>query len=289
MASGNRVRELRHELSVGKFRRASDGSLTVKDVPLLATGTWTDSNFGTPLFYPEDVLERYAENWIDNSLWSRHGGFAPRSITDKIGEVTNLHYNGGAVRGDLVLHGKSSTSRDTIEMLENGLVNYVSVEHGGSERWNEDTQSYIAEDLAFYGVAVVNRGACETCTINNESRSSAEANDMELKELETKLAEAESKIKELSKASAAKDARLSELESKVASGDWHEEEDDDESDKLAELEAKLEKLTELEARLEKIEKTPFPPDTLAGEKNELGAFTLDPIMRDTEGITRRMF
>lgn len=293
MESGTKVRELVHDLSASKFHQAADGSLTINDVCLLASGTWTDSAWGTPLFYPEAVLKEYADNWFDNPFWCRHGGGVPRSITDKIGEVVNRRYHDKAVHGDIILHGKTQTSRDAIEMITAGLANAVSVEHGGRESYDEDSRTYISEEIIFYGAASVNRGACDICTINNESRSTAEADDMNLKELEAKLSEADRQIKELSEASAAKDTRLTELEK--ASNDWQDE-NDDESDnaeleaKVAELESKLEKMTELEARLEKIEKTPLPGATLTGDdEKELGEINLDPIHTDSEGMTRRMF
>ncbi len=143
-----------------------DGGALVKDVTLLASGVWTDSAVGTPLFYPEATLQKYAGSWVDRSVWSRHSGKVPRSITDKIGEVRNPHYQAGAVKGDLWLHGKTQASRDTIEMVQAGLAKWVSVEHGGEEVFNKSTGRYEATSLIFGGVAVVNRGACTVCTIN---------------------------------------------------------------------------------------------------------------------------
>jgi hypothetical protein len=291
MAKNSQVRELLHDLRKLEVKKAKNGSLTVKGVILLAAGTWTDSNYGTPLAYSNEILEEYATNWFDNPLWSRHGGGTPRSITDKVGEIANQRYENGKVLGDIILHGKTQTSKDTIELITSGLVNAISVEHGGRERWDPDVSSYVSEELIFYGAAIVNKGACSVCTINNEaSRSSAEANDMELKELETKLAEAESKIKELSEASALKDTKLAE----------HEQTFTDLKAKSAELEAKIpaledkteidDKFTALEGRIETVEKTPLPGHTLAGDDDkELGEVSLNPIVRDTEGITRRMF
>jgi len=292
MESGGKARELICDLSAGKFKVASDGSLTVKDVKLLASGTWTDSSWGTPLFYPEEVLKEYAGNWFDSPLWCRHGGGVPRSITDKIGEVVEPRYHDAAVHGDLVLHGKTQVSRDAVEMIIAGLADAVSVEHGGREMWDPDRESFISEEIIFYGVALVNRGACDVCTINN-SRSTAVADDMkEIQELVEKLSVAEGLIKDLSDASVAKEERLSELEGRLADVGGL----DAELAKIAELEARLgvidaelAKIVEFEARLGVIEKTPVPGVTLAGGVSELGEISLDPIRRDSEGITRRMF
>ena len=185
-SDSNPMRELRAKISFGQYQ-ATDGGLLVKDVKLLASGTWTDSYMGTPLFYPEAILERYASNWIDNSLWSRHGGGIPRSITEKIGEIRNPRYNGGAVIGDLWLHEKTQTSRDTAELIKAGLVDYVSVEHGGKERWNAAEKRYDAEELVFGGVAVVNKGACKVCTIHNESEMKEAENITELEALDIEM------------------------------------------------------------------------------------------------------
>jgi hypothetical protein len=180
------MRELRAKISLGQYQEVDSG-LLVKDVKLLASGTWTDSHMGTPLFYPEAVLERYASNWVDNSLWSRHGGGIPRSITEKIGEIRNPRYNGGAVIGDLWLHEKTQTSRDTAELIKAGLVDYVSVEHGGKERWNAQEKRYDAEELVFGGVAVVNKGACKVCTIHNESETKEDDTITELEALDIEM------------------------------------------------------------------------------------------------------
>lgn len=287
MAKNSQVRELIHELGKPTAKKAADGSLTIKGVILLAAGTWTDSNWGTPLVYSSEVLKEYATNWFDNPLWSRHGGGTPRSITDKIGEIENQRYDDSKVLGDIVLHGKTQTSNDTIELILSGLVNAISVEHSGRESWDPDEQAYRSEEIIFYGAAVVNKGACTVCTINNEaSKLSAEANDMELNELETKLAGAESKIKELSDASVLKETKLTEHAKMFA----------DLQEKAVELEAKIaeldktEKISELEGRLTTVEKTPMPGATLAGDDGkELGEVSLDPIIRDNEGITRRIW
>ncbi len=163
------IRELKLGLKPDKFQEI-DGGLLIKDVPLLASGIWTDSAMGTPLYYPESTLKKYANNWLDHSVWARHAGKIPRSIVDKIGEIRNPHYEGGAVKGDVWLHGVTQTSRDVIELIKKGIVNSVSVEHSGVEGFNRSKNRYESESIEFHGLAIVNRGACTTCTINNESK-----------------------------------------------------------------------------------------------------------------------
>jgi hypothetical protein len=145
-----------------------DGGLLIKDVPLLAEGTWTDSNVGTPARYRGEVLEQFAGAWRDQSVWSRHAGGVPRSITEKIGTVIDPHYQDRAVVGDLFLHGQNTQSRDTIEMVKADLAEFVSVEHIGAEMWNPEENVYDVISLEFLGLAIVNKGACKKCRLNEE-------------------------------------------------------------------------------------------------------------------------
>ncbi|NCU27676.1 hypothetical protein EOM86_13330 [Candidatus Nomurabacteria bacterium] len=184
----------------GNLEKRPDGSLLVKGVKMLGSGTWTDSAKKTPLTYSEDVLKRNAGNWVDDSHWSRHLGGVPRRVGEMIGKTINPRYEGGHVVADIEYHGLSQDSRDTIAMIEAGVANYVSVEHGGRERWNVGKKQYEAEELFFTGSATVNRGACQTCKIreNEEAPAAPEIKEPEIKEPDNmvELAELEKTIKE---------------------------------------------------------------------------------------------
>lgn len=164
------VRSLNRELK-NQFVRGGDGSLLVKDVPLLAEGEWTDSSVQTPLFYPQSILKKCANNWVIRSIWARHSGGMPRSITDKVGEIENERFDESAkaILGDLRFHCRTQVSKDCSELVEGGFINAVSVEHGGTEKFNREASRYEAEELEFYGLAMVDRGACETCVIRRKS------------------------------------------------------------------------------------------------------------------------
>lgn len=154
-----------------------DGGLLIRDVPMLAAGVWTDSAQQTPLDYSAAVLQRHHANWLDTAGWSRHLGGVPRRITEKIGEARSLRFMESlampdgttvenAVVADVFLHCLTQESRDTAAMVRAGLANFVSVEHGGSEKWNVGRKLYELQDLYFTGFAVVNRGACAKCRLN---------------------------------------------------------------------------------------------------------------------------
>lgn len=329
-----------------------EGGLLIKDVKLLASGTWTDSGIGTPIFYSLEVLRNFAGNWFDPSIWSRHrGNNTNRDITDKIGEIQSPHFELDAVVGDIFLHGKTQKSKDTIELVKAKQANFVSVEHGGKEWYNPTERRYEAEELIFGGAAIVSKGACKVCIIQNEAglidvelerelqcrmsdlpkeafaysddkgshlphhgvdgkikcncvraalqaiggartgkpmegvpesalshlkthakecgieshSLSAEAEIMELKELEAKLTETERQlaesikshttlqgtVKELQDASVVKDTKISEFERQLG-----------ESKKLSE--DTVRQLGEAVKRIEKIEKTPVPQSVVTG-------------------------
>lgn len=269
------IRALAIPFKKGQMISESDGSLLIKDVPMLAEGTWTDSAVGTPLNYTPKALSEYAGNWLDHSGWSRHLGGVPRDTTDKVGEAVNPHYGQftgkdgklhNGVISDVRVHPFTQKSRDTQEMIRHGLISFVSVEHGGDERYNPATRQMEANSLTFYGFAFVNKGACKLCRINEQQPQEAaiepapgtEQDDfMDSKELETAIAGAVAPlVKELEALKAVKPAEPAKVEIPKELSD--------------QIEKQSTTIKELAERLEKIEKTPAPTLTNANtESREL--------------------
>jgi hypothetical protein len=160
------IRALAQPFRKSQLIQNEDGSLLIKGVPMLASGTWTDSTVQTALYYPEKTLKEFATNWTDTTGWSRHLGGAPRDITDKVAEATNLRFENGAVVSDVLVYGATQKSRDLQELVRRKLINFVSVEHTGEEKYNVETRQMEAATLNFHGFAFVNRGACKVCRIN---------------------------------------------------------------------------------------------------------------------------
>jgi hypothetical protein len=255
--SKQRIRALATPFSRNAMVPDEEGGLIVKGVPLLAEGTWTDSAIGTPLHYPSSTLREYAGNWNDTTVWSRHLGGAPRDITDKVGEVISPRFEDNAIIGDIRLHGHTQKSRDVIELVRRKLVSFVSVEHGGSEVYNPETKQMDAKSLVFGGLAVVNRGACKLCRINEEGkpedcppevevavpdetpRENEEEDSMENKELEEKIAEIQARY----------EAQIKELEAKIPVPD----------DTVVKA---------LEARIKELENQPAPAVTAPAPEQE---------------------
>lgn len=205
-----RMRMLNRDLDMSKYQETAEG-LLVKDVPLLAVGIWTDSNIGTPLYYGAGALKQYAANWQANGYWARHAGGAPRSILDLIGEVRDPRYDAayigpgqtepGAVVGDVFYSYSTQQGRDAaaqaIARAKAGKPLAVSVEHGGDERWNPSMQRSEAMSLTFYGLASVERGACESCKLPkrmDEKPPQTEENDMDEASIQKALSDAKAEI-----------------------------------------------------------------------------------------------
>lgn len=290
-------RELRFELPPSANYQERDGGLLIRNVRLLAVGLWTDSMVRTPVFYPADVLRENAGNWTDNSYWSRHTGGFPRRITEKIGIIQNQRFENDAIVGDVFLHGRTQESQDSIAYVkwarEQGVPVYTSVEHGGDETWNEAERRYELTSLYFTGAAIVNRGACTTCTLPRENEGESDmADDQKIKELEAALKTATDKIAALETKATAAETKVKELESKITPPAQAPGEDP----KVKELEGKLadqakaseEKIKELEAAIKKLEETPNPQSrTAGGDPRELeppAAVHVDPKSGEVYGL-----
>jgi len=264
-ASSPRTLSFSWQEAGGKLEKRPDGSLLVKGVKMLGAGTWTDSAKKTPLYYSEDVLRRNAGNWVDNSHWSRHLGGVPRRVGEMIGRTTNPRFEDGHIVADIEYHGLSQDSRDTIAMIEAGVANFVSVEHGGRERWNVGTKQYEAEELFFTGSATVNKGACQTCKIReNEETPAPEEPIIE----EPEMADT-TELEAMIKAQADQIRQLTEMVKELK--------ETPKEDKSKELEARLtalekEPVTKSQTDYAKeLEAPPFVINTERGEMRMVGA------------------
>ncbi len=250
-----------------KIVATGDGGLIIKDIIVLAEGTWTDSLVRTPLHYTAKTLSKDATNWAATGIWSRHSGGAPRSINDKIGDIREPRFSleHKAVLADGFLHGRTQASRDVIELVKAGLVTDVSAEVGGKEVWNAEAKRYEAASLAFYGLAIVDKGACDVCKLkHNEAGGPADdcqadkTKDGEAmgEEIKTEPSEAEKKLAALESEKAGFVAELAALKEKLQADEKAR------NDRIAELE-KL--VSEKDARVKELEKSPALPRTLSGD------------------------
>ena len=255
-------RYLNLDLTGSKFERTDQGMLT-RDVILLAEGTWTDSFQRTPCRYKAEVLEKYHANWKDSGLWSRHPGGTPRSVDEKIGEVRNYRYDKErkAVIGDLLFHLKNQRSRDIAEMVEAGIINAVSVEIGGTEKYNAKEECFEAESIDYYGTAVVDKGACEKCTIRHKSDADEDFSPDEGQGTPPQEGDMMD-VEELNKLIQDLALRVQAIEDKLTPKEEEAPKDEPEKDEEKELSEMLKdalkKLSAAEDRIKKLENEPKP-------------------------------
>ena len=221
-----KLRELRLGL-IGDIEQSEDlddGGFVVRQVPLLAVGTWTDSVVRVPTAYTSAVLKEFATNWVDKSIFDKHSGGVPRSITAKVGELENIQYDDSrqAIVGDLHFHGLTETSRDTITLVKNKQAQFVSVEHGGDATFDSAAKMYKMTSLIFSGIAVVLRGACATCKIELETENMTvdpeiieEPEEPEIDESELRLIAAEEKIAMFEEIFTTLDSKIAELNDRL--------------------------------------------------------------------------
>jgi len=263
--SNGKMRYFNASVGDRKFVKNDDGSFEISGVIALASGTWTDSNIRTPCFYPPDVLEKKFEI-VENGVWARHSGGTPRNITEKIGVFEDEGYDPDIKgrRVKLILHGATQLSRDVAEMIERNLVNYVSAEIGGREKYDPEIKAYIAEDVKMYGLAIVDKGACDVCVIRHEAEPEEKGDTMDDEVLMSKFDEIEGKIDELK---GAIEALVEKLAPPAPAEEEKKEEEKPEKTETSELSELIEEIRELKKKVEVLEKTPAPR-TLANPEEE---------------------
>ena len=215
------MRELRIPFVTPQLYPLENGDLLIKDAPLLAEGEWTDSAIQTPLYYTAKSLETYAGNWQKKTGFNRHLKGVPRDESNRVSEAINPHYGQfkddtgtvhNAILSDILVYGSTPSGRAMQELTLKKIIKYLSVEHGGDERYNPVTHRMESETLEFYGYAHVNKGACGVCRVNEAAPEPAQIAEVtpviipedhsmpDTKELEAMFAAQGAQIKELSEA-----------------------------------------------------------------------------------------
>jgi hypothetical protein len=256
-ATEEKIMELRSPLELGndKFSKNDDGTVTVHDVRLLAAGRIVDSLSRTPTHITPEALQK--ATWKRDGFWSRHPGGKPRDITDKVGYITNQHYEGDCVIGDIVINNRTTKSKDVLAMMEAGDFNWVSAEIIAKESYSEALKGYSTDSIDFIGVAAVERGACESCTIRHNEEAQIGDEPMELEELKK---EYDAKLDGIAKEFENVKKELEALKAKDA-----------------ELEAKDNK--DLEARIKALEEAPAAP-----ESKEIEAGEPEKVLNLSDGV-----
>ena len=136
-----------------------------RNCPLLTEGAYVDGLSRTKAFYSNKVLNDYGNNHIDK-VWLDidHNVM---DILSRIGEVDIKGFKNNAVTGDLKIYKITQNAKDTVALIDNGLVTDLSVEILTKDKWNSEKEYYDVLGFVITGIGVVVKGACPSAKINN--------------------------------------------------------------------------------------------------------------------------
>ena len=157
--------------------RDVEGGYLTENCTLLAEGVWNGTKY-TPL-----ELAKGANKWRDNTVWNRHYEGKQRDESNRIGLLKNIHFDDYRIAGDVFLSDNTPEGQEMIELVKDGKVNGLSVEHF------DITVDGVATNIEFLGIAVVPEPACRVCSLSQKEAKAME--DKELKELQKKVADYE--------------------------------------------------------------------------------------------------
>ena len=133
-----------------------DGGLLVENATLLAEGTWNGID------YEAKDLAKAANKWRDNTVWNRHYEDKQRDETNRIGFLSNQHFDTDKIVGDVFLSDETPEGQKMISLVKEHKVKGLSVEHVDRQIDNKST------DIQFLGIAVVPEPACNICNLSKE-------------------------------------------------------------------------------------------------------------------------
>jgi len=147
-----------------KILSKSTDARVYKDTILLTPGEFTDSLSRTSVVYTEEAIRESAGNWTDNYLNLDHS----YETLKRLGFVKNTYFRDGAVRGDLYIFPITDAAKDTIALIDAGLVNWLSVELTTEDYWDPSDDKRYAENIEYIGAAVCLFPACENTRIDEK-------------------------------------------------------------------------------------------------------------------------
>lgn len=142
--------------------KSSDAKI-YRNTTLLTPGTFSDSLTMAGVRYDKDLLKNTVDNWHSNYLNIDHS----HEVLKRIGRVTNTKWMDNKVKADLYIYPVTKNARDTIKLIDQGLINWLSVEIMTEDGWDKSDERFV-KDLEYLGVAVVTEPACKEAKIDDE-------------------------------------------------------------------------------------------------------------------------
>jgi len=145
----------RHKLSVpfkyeSKIISKSSDVRIYRNAELLHPGEFSDSITRAPVIYTASTLQKGATNWTEDFLDIDHSW----GTLDRIGRIKNPRGKNGTIYADLHIYPITQRAKDTIALIDAGIVNSLSVELMSNDRWDPEDSKRYADDIEFIGCAV---------------------------------------------------------------------------------------------------------------------------------------
>lgn len=133
------------------------------DATLITPGEWTDMASRRSIIYTPRELQLGVNRWLKNTLNLDHSW----SVLSTIGTVQNPRWENNSVVGDLYINRITTAGKDTVALIDAGLVNSLSVELQSLDVRDSDEYGLFATDIDFIGCAVIygDIGACPEAKI----------------------------------------------------------------------------------------------------------------------------
>jgi hypothetical protein len=125
---------------------------------LITPGAWTDMASRSEINYTPRELQTASTRWLKNTLNLDHEW----KVLNTIGTIQSPHWEDNAVKANLYINTVTSAGKDTVALIDAGLVNALSVELQSLDRRDTETNKLFATDIDFIGCAVIygDLGAC---------------------------------------------------------------------------------------------------------------------------------
>ena len=125
-----------------------------RDVPILHSGTFTDSVSRIPITHTKEVIRKYITNWNNNYVDLDHD---IDKCLSRIGWVENPYEKNGVAYADIKLLATPMVKDEVISRIDAGLIGAVSVELYTNDHYKNGKT--VVDEILWDGLALVTIGA----------------------------------------------------------------------------------------------------------------------------------
>lgn len=136
-----------------------DSARFIKGYPVITSGTFNG------LYYPDDMLQRDAQTFIENDKpgMTKKSKFGHKTgVEARVAHITNSYYEDGFIKQDFLILNK-----EAIEKWDQGFLDDVSIRAKGKiDMANSTPGRVILKSIVGRGTDFVDQPACTTCGLD---------------------------------------------------------------------------------------------------------------------------